>query len=149
MKSWFSHLQVISSLTSQTRVAQCIAKCQRAEILPIHERVFKVSTLPYVTSLRDSLCLGTFAHVFARKQCIPCSALRHKNYLTLPYVPSLRDSYCLGTFAHGFPMLPPRRLASSRSCSLATGQSWHGPFKLTYNLILTQIYKYLEQTEIS
>ena len=33
-------------------------------------------------------------HVFARKQCILCSALRHKSYLTLPYVTLLRDSFC-------------------------------------------------------
>ena len=58
-------------------------------------------------------------HVFARKQCILCSALRRKRYLTLPYVTSLRDSFCLGTFAHGFIMLPPRSLASSLGCSLA------------------------------
>ena len=51
-------------------------------------------TLPSVTSLRDPFCLGTFACVFARKQCILCSALRHKSYLTLPYVTSLRDSFC-------------------------------------------------------
>ena len=25
-------------------------------------------------------------HVFARKQCILCSALRHESYLTIPYV---------------------------------------------------------------
>jgi len=36
-------------------------------------------------------------HVFARQQCILCSALRHKSYLTLPYVTSRRDSFCLGT----------------------------------------------------
>ena len=73
------------------------------------------------------------AHVFARKQCILWSALRYKNYLTVPYVASLRDSFCRGTFTHGFLMLPPRSLASSRSCSLATRQSCHGLFKLTYN----------------
>ena len=32
------------------------------------------------------LCLGTFALVFARKQCILRSALCHKSYLTLPDV---------------------------------------------------------------
>ena len=58
-------------------------------------------------------------HLFARKQCILCSALRWKSYLTLPYVTPLRDSFCLRTFAHGFIMLLPRSLASSRSCSLA------------------------------
>lgn len=45
-------------------------------------------------------------HVFARKQCIFCSALRPKSYLTLPYVTLFGDSFCLGTFVHGF-MLPP------------------------------------------
>ena len=58
-------------------------------------------------------------HVFARKQCILCSALRHKSYLTLPYVTTFQDSFCLGTFAQGFIMLPPRSLASSWGCSLA------------------------------
>ena len=60
-----------------------------------------------------------FEHVFARKQCILFSTLRHKSYLTLLYVTSLLDSFRLGTFAHGFMMLPPRSLASSRSCSFA------------------------------
>ena len=58
-------------------------------------------------------------HVFARKQCILCWALRQKSHPTLPYFISLRDSFCLRTFTHGFIMLPPRRPASSRGCSLA------------------------------
>ena len=33
--------------------------------------------------------------VFVSKQCILCSALRHKGYLTLPYVSSIRDSFSL------------------------------------------------------
>ena len=53
-------------------------------------------------------------HVFARKQCVLCSALRYKSYLTLPYVTSLRDSFCLGTFAHGFIRLPSCSITSSR-----------------------------------
>ena len=60
-----------------------------------------------------------FEHVFATKQCILCSTLRHKSYLTLPYVISLLNSFRFGTFAHGFITLLPRSLASSRSCSLA------------------------------
>ena len=58
-----------------------------------------------------------FEHVFATKQCILCSTLRHKSYLTLPYVISLLNSFRFGTFAHGFITLLPRSLASS--CSLA------------------------------
>ena len=38
--------------------------------------------------------LSVLYHVFARKQCILCSPLRHKNYLRVPYVTSLRDSFC-------------------------------------------------------
>ena len=33
-------------------------------------------------------------HVFARKQCIICSALRHKCCLTLLYVSSIQDFFC-------------------------------------------------------
>ena len=58
-----------------------------------------------------------FEHVFATKQCILCSTLRHKSYLTLPYVTSLLNSFRLGTFAHSFITLLPHSLASS--CSLA------------------------------
>ena len=51
-----------------------------------------------------------YGSVFARKQCILCSSLRHKSYLTLLFVTLIRDSFnprsgdlfCLGTFAHGF-----------------------------------------------
>ena len=60
-----------------------------------------------------------FEHVFATKQCILCSTLRHKSYLTLPYVTSLLNSFHIGTFAHGFIMLLPRNLASPKGCSLA------------------------------
>ena len=49
-------------------------------------------------------------HVFITlKQCILCSASRHKSYLTLLCVTSIRDFF----------WLPPRTLASSRGCSLA------------------------------
>ena len=58
-------------------------------------------------------------HVFITlKQCILCSALRHKSYLTLLCVTSIRDFFCLGTFTQGSIWLPPRTLASSRGCSL-------------------------------
>ena len=33
--------------------------------------------------------------LFARKQFILCSALRHKSYLTVSYVTSIRDPFCL------------------------------------------------------
>ena len=59
-------------------------------------------------------------HVFITlKQCILCSALRHKSYLALLCVTSIRDFFCLGTFTQGSIWLPPRTLASSRGCSLA------------------------------
>ena len=54
-------------------------------------------------------------HVFITlKQCILCSALRHKSYLTLLCVTSIRDFFCLGTFSKGSIWLPPRTLASSQ-----------------------------------
>ena len=66
-----------------------------------------------------SILIHYTMHVFARKQCILCYALRRKSYLTLPYVTSLRGSFCLRTFAHGFILLPLRSLESSWGCSLA------------------------------
>ena len=37
--------------------------------------------------------------MFARKQCIFCSALCRKSYFTLLNVTSIQDSFCLETFA--------------------------------------------------
>ena len=76
-------------------------------------------TLQYKYISSRFILQWNFAHVFAKKQCILCSTLRHKSYLTLPYVTSLLNSFRLETFAHGFITLLPRSLASSRSCSLA------------------------------
>ena len=45
--------------------------------------------------------LSVLYHVFARKQFILCSALRHKSYFTLLCVTSIQDSFYLGVFAHG------------------------------------------------
>ena len=70
------------------------------------------------TNLHMARGFSVLYHVFARKQCILCSSLRHKSYLTLPYVTSLPDSFSLGTFALGFTRLPPGSLASSRGCLL-------------------------------
>ena len=70
------------------------------------------------TNLHMARGFSVLYHVFARKQCILCSSLRHKSYLTLPSVTSLRDSFSLGTFALGFTRLPPGSLASSRGCLL-------------------------------
>ena len=56
------------------------------------------------TGLTNTHTAGGFSvlyHVFARKQFILCSALRHKSYFTLLYVTSIRDSFCLGAFTHG------------------------------------------------
>ena len=116
--------------------------CQRAKILPIraHRSIFFGNVTNY-RNLREcklqvphvsviyrhgthcshksylTLLACDFEHVFATKQCILCSTLRHKSYLTLPYVTSPLNSFRLGTFAHGFITLLPRSLASS--CSLA------------------------------
>ena len=81
-------------------------------------RLIKV-TLHYLYIASRFILPGNFAHLFATKQCILSSTLRHKRYLTLPYVTSLLDSFRFGTFAHGFIMLLPRNLASSKGCSLA------------------------------
>ena len=76
-------------------------------------------TLHYLYITSRFILQWNFAHVFAKKQCILCSTLRHKSYLTLLYVTSLLDSFRFGTFAHGFIMPLPRNLASSKGCSLA------------------------------
>ena len=76
-------------------------------------------TLHYLYIASRFILPWNFAHLFATKQCILSSTLRHKRYLTLPYNTSLLDSFRFGNFAHGFMMLPPRSLASSRSCSFA------------------------------
>ena len=39
---------------------------------------------PAFTNTRTARGFSVVYHVFARKQCILCSALRHKSYLTLP-----------------------------------------------------------------
>ena len=49
-------------------------------------------------------------HVFARKQCILCPALRH-SCLTLLHVTSFRDFFYPGTIAHSSIRLPPRIFA--------------------------------------
>ena len=38
------------------------------------------------TGLTKTHTFSVLYHVFARKQCILCSALRHKSYLTLLYI---------------------------------------------------------------
>ena len=52
-------------------------------------------------------------HVFARKQCILCSTLRHKYYM-LHRFESFSIFSASGTVAHGSMRLSPRSLASSR-----------------------------------
>ena len=81
-------------------------------------RLIKV-TLHYLYIASRFILQWNFAHVFAKKQCIICSTLRHKSYLTLLYVTSLLASFRLETFARGFIHLLPRSLASSKGCSLA------------------------------
>ena len=62
---------------------------------------------PAFTNRRTTRGFSVVYHVFSWKQCILCSALRHKSYLTL------RDSFCLGsTFGHVF--IRP----STRGCEL-------------------------------
>ena len=62
-----------------------------------------------LTNPRTARGFSVVYHLFARKQCILCSALRHKSYLTLPYVTSIRDSSELSRTA-----LLGCRLAASR-----------------------------------
>ena len=52
-------------------------------------------------------------HVFARKQCILCSTLRHKYYM-LHRFEIFSIFSASGTVAHGSMRLSPRSLASSR-----------------------------------
>ena len=56
-------------------------------------------------------------HVFARKPCVLCYALRHK-CLTLLYVTSIRDFFCPWDNHWRLYKLPPRSLASSPCCLL-------------------------------
>ena len=42
-----------------------------------------------LTNMRTARGFSVLYHVFARKQCILCSAVCHKSSLTLPYVISL------------------------------------------------------------
>ena len=79
-------------------------------------------------------------HVFARKQCILCPALRH-GCLTLLYVTSIRDFSASGTIAHGSIRLPPRSLASSRGCSLAIIE-YREPSAAHASFILAQMLGY-------
>ena len=41
-----------------------------------------------LTNTHTARGFSVLYHVFARKQCILCSALRHKSYLTLCYIDS-------------------------------------------------------------
>ena len=73
-----------------------------------------------LTNTHTAYGFSVLYHVFALKQCIVCSALRHKSYLTLLYVALIRDSFCLGTFVHSLDIrLLPHSLASSRGCEAA------------------------------
>ena len=85
----------------------------------VMERTLLKVTLHYLYISSRFILPWNFARLFATRQCILCSTLRHKSYLTLPYVTSLLDSFRIGTFAHGFIMLLPRSLASTKGCSLA------------------------------
>ena len=82
-----------------------IAYCQRAKILPIRAlfNLFRnVMNFRYLRQCKLQVShvsvmhlpswnalLHYAMHMFARKQCIVCSALRHKSYPTLPHVTSL------------------------------------------------------------
>ena len=65
---------------------------------------------------------SVLCHVFARKQCILCSGLRHKSYLTLTktalcYMAS--SFILLGIFAHALLGCRLAALRRSRGCSMA------------------------------
>ena len=46
-----------------------------------------------LTSMQTARGIFVLYHVFARKQCILCSALRHECCLTLRYVTLIRDFF--------------------------------------------------------
>ena len=79
-------------------------------------------------------------HLFARKQCLLCSSLRHKSYLHY-LVTSLDSRFILGlgTFAHGFI----RRLAASRLRKAARWQLTQGlkPFAKLFLLFWNSLTK--------
>ena len=47
-----------------------------------------------LTNTHTACGFSVLCHVFAQKQCILCSALRHENCLKLLYVTSIRDFFC-------------------------------------------------------
>ena len=112
----FTHTRALinffGNVTNYRNLPEC--KLQVPHVSVIYRHGTHCSHKSYLTLLAYD-----FEHVFARKQCILFSALRHRSYLTLPYVTSFLDSFRLGSLARGFIMLLPRSLASSRSCSLA------------------------------
>ena len=47
-----------------------------------------------LTNKHTACGFSVLYHVFARKQRIACSALRHQSYLTLPWAPCKRTKHC-------------------------------------------------------
>ena len=85
----------------------------------IHPRIMVEDRMSTGLTKTHTVCgFSDLYHVYARKHCILCSALRH-GCLALLYVTSIRDFSAPGTIAHGSIRLPSRSLASSRGCSLA------------------------------
>ena len=68
-----------------SKLVIAIAKCQRAKILPMHALHHKTYlTLSYVTSLRDSFCLGTLRTCSLKNNAF--SVLRYVIKVTLHYM---------------------------------------------------------------
>ena len=53
-----------------------------------------------LTNTHTARGFSVLYHVFARKQCILCTALRHKSYLTLSTLHRFENLELPGTFAH-------------------------------------------------
>ena len=108
-------------------VAQAIKKVQRANAQPYAYVANKSSRWLVewtrrmntgLTSTHTTRGLSVlYYHLFPRKQCILCSALRRKCCRTLLYVTSIRVFFCpWNSISHGPIRLAPLSLASSRGC---------------------------------
>ena len=86
-------------------------------------RVMHVSVIYRHESHLCIILIHYTAHVFARKQCILCYALRGKSYPILPYVTSLRVSFSISALELPRTALLCCRLAASRLREAARWQS--------------------------
>ena len=99
-----SKLEISEKSYSRPRIfnvfclATCNKKLQRANERPYayaaNARRDEHGTHKHAHSMHTVRGIFVLYHVFARKQCILCSALRHECCLTLLYVTSIRDIFC-------------------------------------------------------